>query len=357
MIEICPVLMVGGAGTRLWPVSRQSKPKQFQKLVTGLTMFQETVLRVSGTHDQIEFSAPIIIGAAKYRELIEAQLAEINIVPQAIILEPCARNTAPVAAIAADVVQDYSENAQVLLLPSDHHIEDPETFQQAVSAASSSAASGSIVTFGISPTGPETGFGYIEAGQSQDKDVNRIAAFVEKPDAATAQKYCDAGNYFWNAGIFLYTPARMKQEFETHAADILTASLEAHAAARIEGPCRYLDNTAFEACRSDSIDYAVMEKTAHAAVFGPLSCGWNDIGSWNALAARKDTTDTNKIISVGTENCYIKTDDNTLVAAVGVKDLIIVAHEGAVLIMRPDQAQNVKQVIAELKSRGQDDRL
>lgn len=356
MTVIYPVIMVGGSGTRLWPVSRQSKPKQFQSLVTDKTMFQETVLRTGAPSGTVEFAAPVIIGAERYLDMIETQLSEIGVKPSAIILEPCARNTAAVAAIAAKTVQNLDPAALVLLLPSDHHVSEAKAFRYAVEEACATASSGWIATFGIAPTGPETGFGYIRSGASLDAGIYEVAAFVEKPDLTTAQAYIEDGQYSWNAGIFLFAPQTMLDELQAHASDIHDASLKALKDASQKQHVYHLPLETFSEVRNESIDYAVMEPTRRAAVFGPVACGWNDIGSWQAIAQISEKKSVGEVIALDTENCYLRSDGEIMIAAIGVSDLVIVAHEGSVLILPADRAQDVKLVIAELEAQKKTDR-
>lgn len=358
MTKIYPVLMVGGSGTRLWPVSRLDRPKQFQKLVGNeLTLFQQTVLRLTGQFEAFRFANPVIIGAERYRELIEAQLAEINVTPGRIVLEPSARNTAAVAAIAAASVLEQDPEGLVLMTPSDHHISDAEAFQHAINQSVETAKAGWIVTFGIRPTRPDTGFGYIEAGAPLDTGARRITAFTEKPDLDTAKRWLAAGRHTWNAGLFLFSPGLMLSELKTHAVGVHEASLKAFRLGRENGIARSLDKHAFERTPEISIDFAVMEHTDKAAVFGPLDCGWNDVGSWATLAEMADGAAHTDVLDIGSTNCYLRSDGSVFVAGVGLEDLIVVAHEGSVLVIPRDRVQDIKGVVAALKSNGQFDRL
>ncbi len=358
MTKIYPVLMVGGSGTRLWPVSREDRPKQFQKLTgTTQTLFQQTVLRTSGMIDDVEFAAPIIIGAARYQAIISEQLEEIGVAAGAIILEPSARNTAAVAAIAAAHVQNTDPDGLALLMPSDHHVADQAAFGHAVAAATKTAAEDWIITFGIQPTRPETGFGYIEAGDALGSGARRISAFTEKPDHDTAQKWFEAGRHSWNAGIFMFRPSLMLKELGAHANGVHLASLDAFSQARRAERIIHLDAAAFNKVPQVSIDVAVMEKTQRAAVCGPIDCGWSDIGSWPMLAELDDSPPHPRSISIASDTSYVRTDGSVFIAAVGLEDMIVVAHEGSVLIMPKSRAQDVKRVIETLKTRGQDEIL
>ena len=355
MLTVYPVIMAGGMGTRLWPVSRRARPKQFQRITSNKTMLQETVLRTQGETGGIRFAAPSVIGGQAYEALIAQDLAELEITPEKIILEPFGRNTAAVAAISALMIND--PDALILLLPSDHHMSDPVAFAAAIAAAAPVAAQGKITTFGIRARSPETGYGYIRQGETISGLVKDFDAFVEKPDRETAQAYVDDGRYTWNAGIFLYPVRTMLADLQAHAPDILEDARKSYIAARRDGPVVHLDPQAFDKCRSDSIDYAVMENTRNGAVYAPLECGWDDIGSWTAVAElNADKTDP-MTIAVDTHNCHIRSDGKTIVSVVGVSDLIVVAHEGGVLVTHKDHAQGVKTVVETLKKNGFEDFL
>lgn len=347
-MKIQPVIMSGGSGTRLWPMSRAAKPKQFLKLVTDRTMFQETAERVAPQANDL-FARPVVIAGAGHGAIITEQLEEIDIIPDEIILEPVPRNTAAVAAVAAAWVESQDDDALILLMPADHHIADAPAFRDAVIKASKAAEDGLITTFGIKPDRPHTGYGYIQAGETISDGVFTVAAFKEKPDAKTAQEYVDKGDFFWNAGIFLFRASAMLSELDALAPEIRAAATEALKNSVMSGAARRLDETTFSACPSDSIDYAVMEKTERAAVAGPINVGWSDIGSWSEVSAQTDKV--NVIETGGGEN-IICTDDDVIVAAAGVDGLIIVATGDAVLVARKDNAQEVRAVVEELKKRG-----
>lgn len=354
-MAIHPVIMCGGAGTRLWPVSNQACPKQFHRLVSDKSVFQETVLRFHGQpgfHPQ-----PVIISNAAYAGLIEDQLAAIGVTPGAILLEPEGRNTAAVAAVAARHLAAMDETTLGLLVPSDHFIGRPDTFIDAVREAASAAADGYIATFGIAPGRPETGFGYIQAGERLAGRVQRVAAFKEKPDAATAAGYLASGRYSWNAGIFLFRPETMLTELGHYAPGVLDGASRALAAARSVGARIFLDPAAFAATPSISIDYAVMEHTAHAAVLAPLDCAWNDIGTWTAVAAVSARTATPAPVEIDSSGCLVHVPEGLLVALVGVEDLIVAADGNRLLITRKDRAQDVGAVVQALKDSGRKDWL
>lgn len=350
-MKIQPVIMSGGSGTRLWPMSRAARPKQFLKLVTDKTMFQETALRVQG--DNGDFLDPVIIAGGKHGAIIAAQLAETGVTPAEIILEPCARNTAAVAAVAAAWAACRDEDALILLMPADHHIADAEGFRCAVEKGANAARNGYIVTFGIKPENPHTGYGYIHAGEKLFDSVYSVAAFKEKPKLETAKQYLEDGGYFWNAGIFLFSAKAMLSELEEHAPGIKKAATDALDASVMSGAARRLDEQVFSPCPSDSIDYAVMEKTAKAAIVAPVDVGWTDIGSWSEVSSQGDGEN---VAVINGENNVIRTD-GPFIAAAGVDDLIIIATGDAVLVARRDNAQDVRRLVEELKKRGREDLL
>lgn len=356
IVLITPVLMVGGAGTRLWPMSLKERPKQFQALITSKTMFQETVLRITGKLGEIEFGAPVIIGASAYHDLITEQLAEIGVAPARIILEPSAQNTAAVAAVAAKCVEEIN-GGLVLLLPSDSHMEDADAFRDAVEKAAKVAADDWITTFGIPPDRPETGYGYIKAGDFLENGGRIVDAFVEKPDLETAEAYLASENYSWNAGLFIFRPQTMLDEMQLLAPKILGAALDALKLAKSDGTTCWLDPIAFAKCEKLSIDYAVMEKTSKAALLGPVECGWNDVGSWQALKDIAPSLQQDNIVTHDVDNCYIRTDKDILITAIGISDMIIVAHENAILIMPQDRSQDVKKIVEALKDKDLEERL
>ncbi len=350
-MKIQPVIMSGGAGTRLWPMSRASHPKQFLKLVTDKTMFQETALRVATGADD-KFSPPVVIAGAGHGAIIADQLAEFDIPANEIILEPAPRNTAAVAAVASAWVEAHGDDALILLMPADHHIENAEGFRRAVDLAAETAESGFIVTFGIKATNSHTGYGYIEAGDMIADGAFRVADFKEKPDAETAQSYLDKGGYYWNAGIFLFRASDMLSELDTHAPAIRKTATDALKKSVMSGAARRLNEDIFCECPANSIDYAVMEKTDRAAVIAPVDVGWTDIGSWSEVSSQRGDP---SVIDIGAGN-VIRTD-GMMVAAAGVDGLIIVATKDAVLVARKDNAQEVRAVVEELKKRGRMDLL
>ena len=347
--SIQPVIMSGGAGTRLWPMSRQKRPKQFLPLTGAQSLFQETVRRFSG----VGFLPPLIIGGAAHLPLIESQLAEIGVTPDGVIIEPMPRNTAAVAAVASAWSGRAGDGRLALLTPADQHVANGAAFRQAVMQGASAAAKGAIVTFGIKPTEPHTGFGYVETGADIIERVFEVAGFREKPDRATAERYVAGGRHFWNAGVFLFSPAAMDAELNTYAPAIRKNAANALGAASRSGLALTLDPALFAECPSDSIDYAVMEKTRRAAVVAPVDAGWSDIGSWTALDALPADV---RVAAIDCGDNIIRSD-GPLVAAIGVSDLIIVATGDAVLVAPKDRAQDVKKIVDDLKARKRDDLL
>ncbi|MEI2795859.1 mannose-1-phosphate guanylyltransferase/mannose-6-phosphate isomerase [Pseudoxanthomonas sp. F11] len=345
MAQLQPVLLSGGSGTRLWPLSREAYPKQFLPLAGDDTMVQATWRRVEALADM----APIVVANEEHRFLVAEQLRQVGAPVPAILLEPVGRNTAPAIAAAALQAMAGGADPLLLVLPSDHVVRDVAGFQRAVRQASSAADAGALVTFGIVPDAPETGFGYIQAEAGDG--LRQVLRFVEKPDAATARSYLDAGGYYWNSGMFLFRASRYLEELARFRPDIVDAVRAAHAAARHDGDFVRLDKDAFSACPSDSIDYAVMEKTADAMVL-PVDIGWNDVGSWSALwdVAERDADGNahhGDVIAVDSRNSYAYAQ--RLVALVGVDDIVVVETDDAVLVARKDKVQEVKQVVARLK--------
>ena len=346
MAKLQPVLLSGGSGTRLWPLSREAYPKQFLALAGDDTMLQATWQRVAGLAD----AAPIVVAGEDHRFLVAEQLRQIGAPTPAILLEPIGRNTAPAIAAAALQALRDGEDPLLLVLPSDHVVRDADAFRAAVRAAMPAAEQGALVTFGIMPDAPETGFGYIEAERGEG--VQRVLRFVEKPDAVTAQTYLDAGGYYWNSGMFLLRASRYLEELRKFRADIVGGVQAAFDAAQRDGDFIRLDKAAFAACPADSIDYAVMEKTDAAMVL-PVDIGWNDVGSWSALwEVSEQDGDGNAhhgdVISIDSRNSYAYA--RRMVALVGVDDLVVVETDDAVLVARKDRVQQVKDVVARLKA-------
>lgn len=358
MSKIIPVIMSGGAGSRLWPLSRQAEPKQLLPLVTEKTMVQETVARFSGDI----FFDPVFICNRLHTDSIEAQMAEIGCDVDALIVEPIGRNTAPCAVVAACHAAQ-KENSLVLLVPADHHVKNPEAFQSAIKKAASFAQDGYLVTFGIEPDAPETGYGYIAQGEPLGEGVYKVASFKEKPDVNTAHNYLDAGGYSWNAGIFLFSPDSFLSEVGSYAPEILTnAQLAFHNALRKDRIIE-LDKVAFKNCPSESIDYAVMEHTKKAAIV-PCDIGWNDIGSYTSLLAARVENESDSagnctrgsVIVEGSQGCFVDTD-GLPVSLVGVSDVAVIVKGGEILIVNLNESQSVKKVVKTLKELGANERL
>ncbi|WP_075675432.1 mannose-1-phosphate guanylyltransferase/mannose-6-phosphate isomerase [Stenotrophomonas sp. TD3] len=348
MSSIQPVILSGGSGTRLWPLSREAYPKQFLPLAGELTMLQATWKRVA----PIAARGPLVIANEEHRFVAAEQLQQVGAEPAAIILEPVGRNTAPAIAVAALEATRDGADALLLVLPSDHVITNETAFRSAVQAAAAAAEAGKLVTFGIVPTGPETGYGYIKAADGQG--LRAVERFVEKPDLDTATGYVSSGQYYWNSGMFLFKASRYLQELERFQPAMLAGSRQAWQQARHDADFTRLDKDAFTAVPSDSIDYAVMEKTADAVVI-PLDAGWNDVGSWTALrdVSQQDgdgNAHQGDVIAIDCRNTYAYAQ--RLVALVGLDDVVVVETDDAVLVGKADRMQDVKTVVAQLKAEG-----
>lgn len=358
-MKIHPVILSGGSGTRLWPLSRAAYPKQLMPLVSTGSLLQETVQRVG---DRDRFAAPLLICNDEHRFMVAEQLHQDGIVPDRIVLEPIARNTAPAAAAAAVLLAADDPDALMLLLPSDHHIGDPARFLAAVDTAAAAARQGALVTFGMAAERPETGYGYIRRGGALAGVTGcfQVDRFVEKPDLATARSYVADGHFAWNSGMFLFKAAQLIAELERHAPAVIAAARAAVAKAASDLDFVRLDAGAFATAPSISIDYAVMEKTDHAAVV-PAEMGWTDVGSWGALwdiAARDGDGNTliGDVIATDSRNSYVR-GDGRLIAVVGVEDLIIVDTADALLVAPRAKAQDVKAVVERLKADGRSEQL
>ncbi len=347
--------MSGGAGSRLWPASRQAMPKQLLPLVTEQTMVQETAERLSGDL----FHPPVFICNAAHAEPIREQMAEIDLPIGAIIVEPMGRNTAPCAVIAALHAKISDPNALILLAPADHHVTKPDAFRRSVAAAMTAARNGHLVTFGITPDAAETGYGYIEQGEQLSPGAFEVNAFKEKPDRVTAQGYLDKGGYFWNAGIFLFSPETLLTEMRKFHPDIVKQASLAYGHAELTSDHINLDEESFAACPSESIDYAVMEPTDKAAIV-PANIGWNDIGSFTSLHALKKGEEGNAIkgdaIAYKTQNSLIETD-GPLVTTVGLDGVAVIVKDGSILVAKLDAAQDVKKIVETLKTEQRTDKL
>ena len=347
---IIPVILSGGSGTRLWPLSRALKPKQLLPLVNATTMIQDTITRLNGIKN---LSAPVIVCNEDHRFMIAEQMREIGIQPAAIILEPVGRNTAPAVAVSAEFVNGLDKDAVLLVLPADHVIQNTQAFHAAIATGYDAAQQNKLVTFGIVPTTPETGYGYIKAGkQTSVVNVHTVECFVEKPNKTTAEQYIAEGHYYWNSGMFMFKASRFINELAQHNKAMLEASQHALSKAKKDMDFIRLDKPSFEQCPSDSIDYAVMEKTKDAVII-PVDIGWNDIGSWPALCGVNSSDMQGNVVhgdvyTIDTHNSYIRSESR-LVTVVGVNDHVIVETADAILVAHKDSAQNVKDIVDHLK--------
>ncbi|GAB3274393.1 mannose-1-phosphate guanylyltransferase/mannose-6-phosphate isomerase [Parahaliea aestuarii] len=346
---LVPVLLSGGVGSRLWPVSRELHPKQLLPLAGEFSMLQATLQRTDG----LSAAPPLVVCNEEHRFMVAEQLRQIDIEPTALILEPAGRNTAPAVALAALHLQALDPEAVMLVLPADHLIQRVEAFSAAVAAALPLAESGRLMTFGVVPSSPETGYGYIRRGAVISTDVYDLDRFVEKPDVVTAQGYLDSGEYLWNSGMFLLRADSYLSQLEQHAPAMLAACREAMAGAASDLDFVRPDAAAFARCPSDSIDYAVMEHTDAGGVVA-LDCGWSDIGAWSALWEVGERDDQGNVASgdVLLDNCsdsYFRSDSR-LVAATGVQNLVVVETSDAVLVADRNQVQDVKRLVSALKA-------
>lgn len=359
-MNIYPVLLCGGSGTRLWPMSRHGYPKQFLKLLGDTTLVQQTALRLRGIAD---VEAPIVVTSDEQRFLVAEQLRQVDVRPSSVVLEPVGRNTAPAIAVAALLAEQASPEALLLVLPSDHAISSETAFVRAVSAAAKVAENGYLVTFGVAPTEPHTGYGYIRSGAPLTHEVaaHVVDAFVEKPDAATAQRFLEDGGYYWNSGIFMLKASVYMEELRRYEPEIAIQAERALAGAKRDEDFIRLDSGAFAASPSLSVDYAVMERTRRAAVIATADMGWNDIGSWDALADLADSdaqgnTLSGDVVTEAVRNVYIRAE-HRMVAAVGLEDVVIVETADAVLVARRGTAQDVKKIVERLNAAGRRETL
>lgn len=349
---VLPVLMSGGSGTRLWPVSTEARPKQFHALAANATMLQETVRRL-GAADDLDLLAPVVICNRRHAALVREQLEEAGVSPSLLVLEPFGRNTAAVAAVAAEIAAARHPGASVLMLPADHVMQRPELFRDAVRRAAS--VRDRIVTFGIRAQSAHTGYGYIQGGAAIESGVSEVATFKEKPDRATAEAYVEDGSYFWNAGIFLFAPEVMLAEIERHRPAILLAVRQALAAA---GPDRdgalHLPDAEFAAVPSEPVDKAVMELTRRAAV-APCDPGWADIGSWAEYwRCASPDGDGNvlkgEVVAPDTSGSVVWSDAAP-VAVLGMRDVVVVASAEGVVVLPRDRSEDVKVALEHLTAR------
>lgn len=349
---LIPVILAGGSGTRLWPLSRELFPKQFLALTNNEnSLFQDTLKRLNGI---IDLAAPIVVCNEEHRFLVAEQLRASNITEASILLEPIGKNTAPAVALAAFEAASKNEDAIIAVFPADHFIRRPDALINAILTAREEAANGELVTFGIVPSRPETGYGYIKSGAqtARNSKARKVSQFVEKPSLEKAKTFVDSGEYLWNSGMFMFKASRYLEELQKHAEDIyanvklcfdrLTADLD----------FKRVEKTAFAATRAESIDYAVMEKTSSAVVF-PLEAEWSDVGAWNSLWELKDKDHNGNaisgdVIAINTSNSLVMAKSRTI-ATIGLHDVVIVETDDAVLVAAKDQVQRVKDVVQELK--------
>ena len=345
-----PVILCGGSGTRLWPLSRKMFPKQFLPLTSELAMLQETVARLDG----VETSDPRVICNEDHRFLVAEQMRQMGLNAK-ILLEPVGRNTAPAIALSALELKACGQGDEVMLvLAADHVIENVPAFHRAIATALPQAEAGKLVTFGIVPTEPATGYGYIKGASNDNADpVMSVSAFVEKPDVDTATSYLESGDYFWNSGMFMFRADRYLEELATYRSDMLSACESAMKGTSYDLDFVRVDHDAFAACPDDSIDYAVMEKTDQAVVV-PMDAGWSDVGSWSALWDVKEKDENNNvaqgdIMLESTTNSFVYGEDR-LVTTLGVDDLVIVDTKDALLVAAKDKVQDVKAIVGRIKA-------
>jgi mannose-1-phosphate guanylyltransferase/mannose-6-phosphate isomerase len=350
--QIVPVILSGGSGTRLWPVSRESFPKQLWPLTSSRTLLQETALRA---HDPVRFAPPVIVCNQEHRFLIAEQLRAAGVDAARILLEPLGRNSAPAIAAAALLVAETTPDAVLWLLAADHAIADTKALHECLATAAQAARAGRIVTFGMQPTSPETGYGYIARGAplSDAPGAFAVDQFVEKPDADRAQRLSTDGRHLWNSGMFVFTARTLLEELETFAPDVLHAVRQAMADRQEDLDFIRLGEAAFTACPSISLDYAVAERTNRAAVV-PADIGWSDVGSWGALwdlGVKDDDGNVaiGDVVLENARNCYVRSD-GMLAAVVGLEDAVVVVTEDAVLAMHRAHSQDVKNVVDRLKA-------
>ena len=350
--KIIPVILSGGSGTRLWPMSRKAYPKQLLKLVGDNTMLQETALRVG------HLDAPIIVCNNDHRFMVAEQMQSVNITAESIILEPIARNTAPAIALAAIKAMQVDDEAIIAVFPADHLIKDVDAFRSALDLAIEQASADKLVTFGIVPDAPETGFGYIKAAKKEGDAA--VEGFVEKPDLATAKEYVACGEYFWNSGMFVFKAKVFLSELEKNQPAMVTACMAAIDKAQEDLDFLRVDEKSFAQSPDDSIDYAVMEKTAKAWMV-PLDAKWSDLGSWSSLweVSEKDANQNVALGDVIVEDCAgcLFQSETQLIAAIGLEDIVVIDTQDAVLVAHKDRVQDVKKVVDKLKETGRTEHL
>jgi mannose-1-phosphate guanylyltransferase/mannose-6-phosphate isomerase len=358
MSQIIPVVMAGGSGTRLWPLSRKLFPKQFLPLMGESTMFQETLSRLYGAEGSsvgsLDVGPPIVVCNDEHRFIVAEQLRVNDQAARSIILEPIGRNTAPAVALAALDALESGGDPLLLVLAADHVIKDVEAFHQAIVLASDIAEKNKLATFGIVPRSPETGYGYIQSEQVQagSGQLSAVKSFVEKPDLDTAKRYLSEGGYYWNSGMFMFKASVYLKELASFRPDILKAVKKAYQGKEADLDFTRLDAEAFSACADESIDYAIMEKTDGAMVV-PLDAGWSDVGSWSSLWEESEKDERGNVIKGDVVTHDVQNNlffsDSKLIAAVGVEDLVIVDTSDAVMVSPKNRVQEVKDIVAKLQ--------
>jgi mannose-1-phosphate guanylyltransferase/mannose-6-phosphate isomerase len=349
MVEITPVVLCGGVGSRLWPVSRQGRPKQYLNLIGDSSMLQQTLTRI----ESLSQTAPIIVCNEEHRFFVAEQVRQLGIASPTIILEPEGKNTAPAIALAALAASQTDPNANLLVLPADHYVGKPSALINAIQKAAAASEQGKLVTFGLVPSRPETGYGYIKCGDALGSDVSVLDQFVEKPDQTTAKGYIDSGDYLWNSGMFMFTAARFLESLAEFQPEIAGACQTAMQRAERDMDFIRPDAGVFGNCPSNSIDYAVMEHTPEGAVVS-MDCDWSDIGAWSALweAGDKDAAGNvaqGDVVLNDTEGSYVRSQSR-LVTTTGVKDLVVVETADAVMVADRHSVQDVKNIVTALKA-------
>ena len=353
MTQLVPVILSGGSGSRLWPLSRAQRPKQFLSLTGDNSLFQQTLERVCDIEGHQAQLSPIVVANTDHRFLVAEQCREMAIEPMSLILEPVARNTAPAIAVAAMAAMQKSDDPVMLVLPSDHTFSDVAAFHSAVGVGLLAAQSGSMVVFGITPTYPETGYGYVKAKKPGDQGAQAVDAFVEKPNLELARSYIEQGGYYWNSGMFMFRASVYLQELTRHRPEIVKACQGAWDESTIDLEFVRLNKEAFASSPSDSIDFAVMEKTNKAVVI-PLDAGWSDVGAWSAVWQVQDRDTSGNAIKgdvliESSTNSYVNAQSR-MVAIVGMDNVVVVETSDAVLVMNKDRSQDVKKLVDQLKS-------
>lgn len=351
-IAVVPVILAGGSGTRLWPVSRKSYPKQFSAIGSDKSLFQETALRLSGA----SMARPVVLTSEDYRFIVTEQLGGVGILPDTVFIEPDGRNTAPAVLIAALALEKTNPDALMLVAPSDHAIPDTSAFRATINAAIPSAVAGAIVTFGITPDRPETGYGYLELGSAAlGADPEKLTRFVEKPNLETAQKMLDSGNFLWNAGIFLFGVKRILEAYKTLKPEMVTAASAALAQSAPDLGFQRLDKEAWSNIENVSIDYAIMEHDSNLMVM-PFSAGWSDLGDWEAVRRMSADPDGNaqhgQVTAIDCADSLLwSSNDTQQVVGIGLDNIIAVALPDAVLVADRSRAQDVKNAVDALKAK------